>query len=392
MPPGNPQLGEVWATSDPGSGRSVQGVVSDIVTNVITMVSFTGNRVRVPPERFVQTWSFVQAPPRTHLRCQTRNCGQAATFLIQRGASPEFLCPRHMLSGVRATLIPESPPGMLPSQEGPERHVPSCPFCHQDRLIPQETPADLATLHFNLFHCSGCNTQSFYQEPPQLQEIAQLILRRPQLTEAHLGLEAWRELHGEPGGVEPPDPNRTPRTPLLSVQAVFNNTLGSAVALRATGAARVAGLRANQILERAEARLEPPPLLLSPAIESQWTNRHTGTIVQVTKTTDKAVHFQAISDGNRGIMTFPDFYEYHRKTEPREVPLSALVMSAGEEWVVEGVVYRIVERNNRTSALVVETSDGERFSIAFSEVNPTNWKRLHRPTIYSRLTREEEDF
>lgn len=291
-----------------------------------------------------------------------------------------------MLSGVRSTLIPESPPGMLPSQDGPERHVPPCPFCRQDRLIPQEPASDLAGLSFHSFHCAGCNVQMFYQDPLQPREIAQLLLRRPQLTEAHLGVEAWREAHGM--GLEPEDPLRRPRAPFLNIQAVFNSSLNSAVVLRATGGPRGA-LRAT---ERAEARLEPPPLFLPPAIESQWTNRHTGTIVQVTKTTNQAVHYQAISDGNRGIMTLPDFHEYHRKIEPREAPPSTLAVSAGEEWIVGGVVYRILERNDRTNALIVETPEGDRKSVALNTVNPADWQKLHRPTVYSRLTREEEDF
>jgi len=375
MPVGQPQVGEVWSTLDPATQRSVQALISEIVSNVITLVSLSGNRVRVAPDRFERTWAFVQGPPLTHLRCQS--CGQAASLTFNRGQSPEFVCPRHMPTGIRATLVTDSPPDLLAtaSQAAPTRSVLSCPFCERDQLIPQ-LAADLRDLSYDEYQCGGCNARFVYQQEALFDQVPRLLARRPQINEAQLGPDAFRRAAS--AGDEA-DFSRaiSASVQLFNVRAVFNSRLENAIALRY--AAHTAPV----------ARLEPPRLQPPPRINSRWLTKKTGTVVEVIRVTDDAVHFQSVTDGNRSLMTRDDFYEYHREQHVNTTTPEGL-FSVGDEWTLiapSGAeeVYRIVEKAGRMETFIIEDADGKRSTLRFADIQPNQWRKLVRPDLYDRL-------
>jgi hypothetical protein len=126
MPNGNPLVGEVWETTDP-TGRTIRGIVADVAPNVLTLVSFTGNRFRIAPSRMVSTWRYAQAPPNTALHCSRRGCTHPGILRFVRGQQPDWVCPRHLPVGVQASLTTESlgptrpevrptPPGVIDAE------------------------------------------------------------------------------------------------------------------------------------------------------------------------------------------------------------------------------------------------------------------------------------
>ena len=104
MPVDDPAVGEVWETTD-ATGRTVRGVLADVTANIVTIVSFTGNRFRISAGR-MGGWHFMQAPPNTAMRC-TR-CTQPGILRFTRGTTHDWVCPRHLPVGVQAQLTTES--------------------------------------------------------------------------------------------------------------------------------------------------------------------------------------------------------------------------------------------------------------------------------------------
>ena len=162
MPNGNVLLGEVWETNSP-EGRTIRGIIADVSTTILTLVSFTGNRFRISPDRFAGTWRFVQAPPATALRCSRRGCTYAGILRFTRGSTAEWVCPRHLPVGVQAVLTTESigqpaptptptPPGPAPDVEVASIHCLNCsnPDPVEDHRASLPAAASLWT-------CTRCN-------------------------------------------------------------------------------------------------------------------------------------------------------------------------------------------------------------------------------------------
>jgi len=169
MPNGNPLVGEVWETTDP-TGRTIRGIVADVVPNVLTLVSFTGNRFRIAPTGMTNSWRYVQAPPPTALRCSRRGCGQPGILRFVRGQQIDWVCPRHLPVGVHATLTHESlgpvrpnetrsappPPGVVDA-EFTEVVPMRCSQCHNPDPV-EDHRIDLLP-NCSLWICHRCNAR-----------------------------------------------------------------------------------------------------------------------------------------------------------------------------------------------------------------------------------------
>ena len=163
MPEGTPLIGEIWEMLD-GTGRSVRGVVADMTETVATLVSFTGNRFRIAPQRLVGTWQFSQPPPPTALRCNRRGCAQAGILRFQRGISPEWVCPRHLPVGVQASLTTESL-GLPQTPQAPQAPTVLCPGCTLE-IDPIED-SRVSTSQVTFWQCPACNQRWGYALIPE---------------------------------------------------------------------------------------------------------------------------------------------------------------------------------------------------------------------------------
>jgi len=159
VPSGDPQVCELWETTDPFTGRTARAVVAELAPNVITLVSMTGNRTRVPANR-IDLWRFVQAAPTHGMGCSRRGCRLAGVFRMDRDATPEWVCPRHMPIGTSATLDMSEHPG---AAEVPQPIVnDGCPAC-DDRATSNVTRNGT----FHVWSCSKCSYQwGTVAEPP----------------------------------------------------------------------------------------------------------------------------------------------------------------------------------------------------------------------------------
>ena len=160
MPNGDPQVCELWETTDPFSGRTARAVVADLAPNVITFVSLTGSRTRISPNR-LSLWRFLQAPPAHGMGCSRRGCRLTGVFRIDRDTTPEWVCPRHMPVGTQASLDMSEHPG---AAEMPQAmSTDACPAC-DDRATSGMNRVG-SSLH--LWSCSKCNYQwGTLGEPP----------------------------------------------------------------------------------------------------------------------------------------------------------------------------------------------------------------------------------
>lgn len=157
MPSGDPQVCELWETTDPFTGRTARAVVAELAPNVITFVSMTGNRTRVPTNR-LDLWRFIQAGPTHGMGCSRRGCRLAGIFRMDRDSTPEWVCPRHMPVGTPATLDMSEHPG------APEQAMVSdaCPAC-EDRATTNVSRNGT----FHVWSCTKCNYQwGTLAEPP----------------------------------------------------------------------------------------------------------------------------------------------------------------------------------------------------------------------------------
>ena len=405
MPTGTPLLGEVWTTNAsvadaPQGNRSIRGVVADVVSNVVTLVSFTGNRLRVAPDRFLATWQYVSPPPRTRHTCSTAGCQRSAVFGVNYDQEPipEFVCPRHMPVGVQATLLEdEGPydellrhlvdsPGEFPST----RVVPQCPLCERDHLV-EVVSAMRVTGGGRFFHCEGCNSRMVYADLTNIdlhrysQNLIQSLDREnTPVTEIHISFRLNAELL-----------RASRETPVSGSLAIF------LYGIPCQGSSTVPGNGAFFVTRNSSLRAvqrEPAPNYLTPPqVSSAWVNRANGSVVNVERVTSAAVHFRPSGTDSNVVMTLPDFHQYHRLLEvkPREKPVLPGV-HPGEEWeVVSGVysdVVRVIELNDRLQTVVVEGADGTRRSLRLAEMNDGRWRKVTRTSTYDRLINNTDDF
>ena len=369
MPTGNPQVGETWTTRDPASNRVVQGIIAEVVPNVITLVSFTGNRIRFPPERF--NWTYAAPAPLTSQRCQATGCTSSAVFVIPRQFGPgrTYVCPRHTITGVASTLISDD---FSPGQ--PDAYVvPPCPLCTQNRLVEQGTPANFRG---TLFLCEGCHGRMVYVTGEQRhQPILEALqsCREASLDVVQILVSpTFMALADDPGPA--PLPTHIYSVPVLPDALV---------------APRAAFLTfARNVRAAAFPVYQPPPLA-----KTCWVEKSTGSIVVVERALGDAVHFRPQDGGSNLVMTLRDFHQYHRELEVRAPKPKANLptVAPGDEWIGPGdQMVKIIEVNASLGSAIADFPDGVRQSIRLADM--ARWQKLVRVSTYDRLLRQTDDF
>ena len=215
MPVGVPEFGEVWTTSDATSGRLMQGIVADVTPTRVLFVSLSGIRVAVPRGRLGTTWNFVQPTPRRIMpACERVGCGQGGMIQYERAGDTgrfEFVCPRHVPSGVQCRITVDYNPSVEVTRiirPGFECRSSPCPSCsHTD---PAED-VRLAAFPARLWACSACNarwmTIPIIPDGPfdlSLLNIISNELLRWQYQEESvliLGPEAWTAVRRSPEAI-----------------------------------------------------------------------------------------------------------------------------------------------------------------------------------------------
>lgn len=403
MPAGQPLIGEVWtmnaaASDSPGGIRAVRGVVADVVTNVVTLVSMTGNRLRVAPDRFLSTWQYVSPPPTSTRGCSAAGCRRAAVFEIRRDTLPEHVCPRHMPTGLAGSLIQDTRHTLAnladAAQEAREHAaaqvVPTCPICMRDFLVEHVSPSRI-TGGGRFFHCEGCNSRMVYTDCTNLDLRTyirnlqnSLDLERTPILDIHTSfavyaeimrsLNTWLEMTG-PG----------------QITTLFGIPIRGSSSVPENGAFFLTRNSLPSAIPPTLPEFRPPP-----GVNTRWVNQ-SGTLVNVERVTSAAVHFRATGSESNAVMTLEDFQKLHRPFEARttEKPVFRDV-NPGEEWECASGVYseaiRIIEVNERLQTIIVENMLGERRSLRRVELNDNRWRRVTRQTVYDRLNRSEDDF
>lgn len=157
MPVDEPQFGEVWTTTDIGSGRIMQGIIADVSPTRVLFVSLAGNRVAVPLSRLRTSWNFVQPAPRRSLPpCERSACVNAGMLEYERSDRVLRTCPKHAPFGTQCRITQnwQPPTEQRNIRPGFECRSIPCPTCG-DR-----DPAEDVRVAFSparLWLCTSCS-------------------------------------------------------------------------------------------------------------------------------------------------------------------------------------------------------------------------------------------
>lgn len=452
MPNGNPLVGEVWETTDP-TGRAVRGVLSDITRDIITLVSFTGNRFRLPPPRLTSSWQFSQAPPPTGLRCTRRGCGHPGILTFQRGALTEWVCPRHLPVGVHATLTTESL-GTPRAQPGPPPQVGAAVHCLGcGSLDPVEDIRVRLPPLTSLWICHRCGARwclifereaggdpqaifdtlndlrvSLSVENYHIEEITtfpriwrifdEVVIREagthgrddllvyaglpirnnPTFTGNHpLHTVLRLALGGGPElrplrAIQPAPVRVTPQNQVDRVDRPLVQTIPSTVTLP-IDAALVSPMDTNNLL----ADMLPTPFV---SVGTRWADRKSGSIVEVSRMGkssegEPVVHFRHISDDVEAstILLLVDFEEHFKSIYPETSAREEAVVEVlkDEEWehIESGETVTIDSVDTKRNLVVVQSSKTRRRSVRMAEFVDGKWRRIVRRTAFARILEDD---
>lgn len=368
MPENNPQVREVWSTSDVSVGRTVFGVVSEVISNVITLVSLTGNRVRVPPSRFFSAWQYVRTIPEYDALCSVHGCDQCPVVQV---AERYYVCPRHIPAGAQSEFIADD---VITTTQS--IIVPPCPSCGASNLqsharLPEgiEPERDVPT---GLFLCQSCNLRFVFFAEFDFSRL-ETLAGRLTLSRVFFSHSAFTRVYTG--------------TPLFlgSIAVERSNHLAVGVALVTTINTAYRGPVVLPSLEHNQLSILP---ILPPA-GSRWINAASGALVRVLPHNANAVHFENTSDSNRAFLTISDFYSYHRVCTDQNKTLP-LPLAVGEEWWIEGEIAMILEVFLAENYLIVRWGENlTQWRVPFTLLD-NRWTKAVRPTIYDRLTGEDE--
>ena len=433
MPDGTPQIGERWRTQAT-DGRQMIGVVADIAPNVVTLVSYTGNRVRLPPERFLATWHFHEPAPRTRQPCALRGCNQLGTIMYQRRGQTEHehVCPRHLPNGVVATPTPEG--AIIAARQ--ETRTAVCPGCEQTNAVED---VRVSTPQVTYQHCQTCNARWGALRVPE-GELNPLAYVTRAILEFNLRLQEWavrishitmsqglidamalrvvleqdrprwlgQELrsadlpeemslvvltHGAPLQIEPGmvyvagEPEYVGNLPPRA-----DVPIGSVAAFR-TGTQ----MSASEV--RAAVRAIPIPAYVDEG--QRWVQRGTGTLMTVRQVArdETGGPMVRMSPSNGPIsalvtMTMQDFLDHCSRfeTPTPTLPATALMPQVGEEWEHRATRdYALVREIDPTRNLAfVRMQDGQTRSVSLHEFTDERWRKVCRRTAFDRIMADDD--
>ncbi len=245
MPVDDPQFGEIWTTTDPSSGRMMQGIIADVSSTRIIFVSLTGNRIAMPIGRLRTTWAFEQSVPRRTLpTCERMGClnnGMVEYLRVQRR---EYVCPKHVPTNTQSRLTMNYQPGppmeVRTIRPGFECRSTPCPSC--GALDPAED-VRLTAFPARFWMCVACNCRwvTFPRVPANDQPALDVTFQ----TAAHelgrwlyesdsilvLQQDSWSHLRRTETVLGPLEPESVPRLTLGGgLQAVLNTSIMSEAA------------------------------------------------------------------------------------------------------------------------------------------------------------------
>ena len=406
MPAGQPVLGELWETLDT-QGRAVRGIISDVTPTTVTLVSFTGNRHRIAPDRLPLNWTFTQSAPRTPFVCSRRGCSLPAVFRYTRGTSPDYTCPRHAPAGTRMALLSDQP-GAPQSQPAPTITIASpCPNCGNPD--PVEIWSGVGLLpEISGWSCVRCNNtwasvlgganpstsgqwwreaiatitreterHNFKRQPSQIRchpTVGSVLLSEFETVV----INGVPTLYGIPIEV---DGALDPWT--MIVHTGVNHRIAS---LQQQVLAAARSLDDSGDLEELESQLVHAP--------SRWVHKGTGMSVETVAVRDGAVSFR--QEEQTFTMLLEDFVKFHRPFVLDGVstePAPNIAIQVGEEWEsAEGTV-KIVSVDSKREQVVVTWADSRKRSapLTLREFATDKWRKVVRKTSFQRLLDLDED-
>ncbi len=431
MPAGDPQIGEVWTTRNVVTGDTMRGVVGELASNVTTMISFTGHRLRMPPARMLTSWTYAEPGPLNHRPCASgTNCESNGIFRIARPeGGPVFWCTRHVPAGVVSTLANDTedpwglPPGALTSigsmtiRTGLDRRVTrepprivagssgtittsnhggprACPRCQSDLIVSRLVILDgrsstITTEPFDHYHCNGCNANMAVSreylpgEIRQFENDFQHMLQR-QSGSLYLSPEAIRR---DACGVQEED-----GTYVFSHQPLdWLEGLSALIILASDPQTRA--------MPRDHIDPNLPPLLRTlPEVGSQWIDE-AGRIVSVVSLTPNSdgVHIRRERSTSNILVLLTDFHILH-KLYAREVstaPAPDIELRVGDEWQnISGLFERVftldqIHPSNKY-VVMLDRATGTRSTVIVETMTPAQWTRVHRTSTYDRLIGEDD--
>ena len=157
MPLSDPQIGEVWSTTDAVSGRDIQGILAELAPARAVFVSLSGQRFPVTRSRLGSSWRFVSAALTRPLpQCQRTGCTHRGMIRYTRPdtAGPEFACPRHVPFNVGCQIAPT--PQDSDKIEVDKCRASPCPKC--GNADPAEDP-QLNALPCRMWWCPLCRAR-----------------------------------------------------------------------------------------------------------------------------------------------------------------------------------------------------------------------------------------
>lgn len=426
---GNPLEGEVWEMTDP-SGRVIRGVIADVSTSILTLISFTGNRFRIAPDRLHSSWRFFQSPPNTGLRCTRRGCSRAGILRYTRGqVEVDWVCPRHLPVGVHATLTteslgarqPEHTPQIVTVSSEPSiaaNICPACAFADPVEELRCQLPA-----YASLWICTRCPSRWCLISPPTHDQptadeirvalsianytIREIVATRAiqaggTLTSLYAGIPVRWDPAFEPtspscirltlaGGPE----HRTSPEPFVTMGRGHPPTPQEGVMVSSSRptTAEASPAESEGLLNS----MTPSPFINK---GSRWVNRSTGELVEVdrlgrsTEGDEPVVHFKRVSDSHEvnSVLLLRDFEVIHRSYTQEFTRTSEAVAEVlkDEEWehVETGEVVVIDSVDTKRNLVIVVAKEKRRSVLMLDFVN-CKWRKIVRRTAYARLLEDD---
>lgn len=398
MPVGRPAVGELWQSVD-SEGRIIRGVIAEMLQTIVTLVSVTGQRYRVAPNRLLTSWTYDAAAPRTPFVCSRRGCASTAIFRYSRGTSPDYVCPRHAPAGTRLELLSDDPNfGVSHPQRNNERSSLPCPACHSPDPIEDRSLNVLDEVMG--WSCLRCNNRWFTIRPNEattfvgnwwLDNIRVAIdelfrLQRPAgVIEAHPSAHAeiLRVLMSRSRNIGMSVTPEGTNWSLFNIPVVLTSSLESyTVLVRPTSGNPVSSIE-DMVTKPLEDTLVRPG--------TRWIHRSGGRAVEAVNVKDGVVTFR--DDHQPFHMILEDFLSLHKpfvldNTPPE--PLNINILPGEEYEGPEGLV-RILAVDSKRELVDVVWPDGrKRMPLQLREFATSKWRRIERRTAYQRIMDDDD--
>ena len=448
VPIGSPQICELWETTEPFSGRIARALVAEVASNVITFVSLTGNRIRVPSSRIgdeesylrdATEWRFIQSPPTHAMNCSRSGCRLSGILRIDRESTPEWVCPRHMPTSTSATLDMSEHPGATNVLTSEALH---CPVCRADTIPVSRIEAQDA---YGIWECPQCKYQlgviteylrlseSVRFERLQglhfLMQTLNLSIRRIDMTpefwafiysrhesDVISGAHGARMFRGTPIHVTPGHDSRfsvviqtrdigrrtSMPVPRLGGQPGRPNASPTPVMLRDLyGPPEPPPQRPARAPEPAPAEAQPEPTKPEPTGfptgGSLWVQRKSGDLVEVVKRlgeNESVVFRRVVSDSDipqpMSTMPYHDFMTTHRAWSKKDnIEPPAVVPVSGEEWENKNDLTLVeilhVDVARELVQVLESKSRRTRTNLPLREFGSGQWRKINRRTSFDHL-------